>query len=61
MKILKAEKVEQQYKCTRCKHECVESDKVRKINKKGTKELGVRIADLVCPKCGCADFYLKGD
>lgn len=37
-------------KCTRCKHQCLESDWLDKWNKKGW-------TDKVCPKCGCKSYY----
>lgn len=39
--------------CTRCRHQCMESEWPRKPAKMG----GVNVQQHVCPKCGCKSYY----
>lgn len=40
-------------KCTRCRHECMESNWLGKPSRIG----GCQVTERVCPKCGCKSFY----
>jgi hypothetical protein len=40
-------------KCTRCRHQCMESEWPSKLAKIG----GCDVSQKVCPKCGCKSYY----
>lgn len=46
--------------CTRtraCKWQGTSDDLVRKPNLRASKNHGIKIRDLVCPRCGCKTMY----
>jgi hypothetical protein len=43
--------------CCRCRNQHMESERVKKPNKKLSTPGGIKASDLCCPRCGCASFY----
>jgi len=40
-------------KCTRCRHQCMESE----WHDKPVRSSGISMTEKVCPKCGCKSYY----
>ncbi len=44
--------------CCKCKWTGENDEKIEVLNDKRSKELGVEVKTLTCPKCGNNEFYI---